>query len=147
MKRFITLSLPFIFLQLLFCQKPVNREQIKAEIYKTEKAFEKMAHDKGITEAFYFYADSNAVINRGNDSLIFGSNNILHFYKKKNYKNATINWTPDFIDVSGDGTMAYTYGKYLWKLKQEDGKTKEYRGIFHTVWKKQKDGTWKYVWD
>ena len=23
----------------------------------------------------------------------------------------------------------------------------EYKGIFHTVWKRQSDNSWKYVWD
>jgi ketosteroid isomerase-like protein len=43
--------------------------------------------------------------------------------------------------------MAYTYGKYLWKIRDEKGDTTEYRGVFHTVWKRDSEGTWKYVWD
>jgi ketosteroid isomerase-like protein len=33
---------------------------------------------------------------------------------------AIVTWTPDFIDVSQDGSMAYTYGKYLWKIPDSD---------------------------
>jgi ketosteroid isomerase-like protein len=58
-----------------------------------------------------------------------------------------VNWTPDFIEVSADGTLGYTYGKYVWKIKQANGTIKELLGIFHTVWKRQPDGSWKYVWD
>ena len=130
-----------------FGQQPASCETWKQQVASAEKAFEKMAHDKGITEAFYRFADSMAVINRGNDSLIYGKESIRHFYALKNYINATVNWTADFIQVSNDGTLAYTYGKYLWKFKQADGTTQEFTGIFHTVWKKQKDGSWKYVWD
>ena len=147
MKRILVFILTCVFIPVSFSQKNENTEFIKAEIYNTEKAFEKMASEKGTMEAFYQYADSMAVINRGNDSLIFGKNNIRHFYSTKNNPNATVNWTPDFIEVSVDGTLGYTYGKYVWKLKHSDGSTKEFRGIFHTVWKRQKDGTWKYVWD
>jgi len=43
--------------------------------------------------------------------------------------------------------LAYTYGKYTWQIKDTQGKITKYQGIFHTVWKKQSDGTWKYVWD
>jgi len=35
----------------------------------------------------------------------------------------------------------------LWKIKDEQGKIAEYKGVFHTVWKKQADKSWKYVWD
>jgi ketosteroid isomerase-like protein len=125
--------------------KPENNYE--KEVYATEKAFEKMAAAKGIAEAFYFYADENAVIKRQNDTLIKGKENIRKFYAAQNLKNATVNWTPDFVSVSSNGDMAYTYGKYLWKNKTEKGEDKTFTGVFHTVWKRQKDGNWKYVWD
>ena len=106
-----------------------------------------MADEKGIAEAFWFYADSNAVIKRNNDSLIHTKEGIRNFYAADFYKSASVKWSPDFIDVSPDGNMAYTYGKYLWQSKDSTGKPLEFSGIFHTVWKRQKDGSWKYVWD
>ena len=124
-----------------------NAEAIKLEIQKAEKDFETMAAEKGIAEAFWFYADSNAVIKRNNDSLIHTKAGIKNFYTADFYKNASVKWSPDFIDISPDGNMAYTYGKYLWQSKDSAGKPIEFRGIFHTVWKRQPDGTWKYVWD
>jgi ketosteroid isomerase-like protein len=129
------------------CRHARNREEIKDEIFQTEKAFEKMAAEKGIAEAFYFFADENAVIRRGNDSLISGKENIRVYYENTTGKNATVNWTPDFVDVSDCGTLGYTYGRYVWKIKDEAGAIVEYKGIFHTVWKKQADKSWKYVWD
>lgn len=129
------------------CNHFTSNEEIKKEIYQAEKAFEKMTSEKGIAEAFYYFADEKAVIKRGNDSLIFGKENIKIYYDKGNYTNATVNWTPDFIDVSNCGTLGYTYGKYVWKIQNTDSKIVEYKGVFHTVWKKQKDNTWRYVWD
>ena len=129
------------------CKPTVNKENIKEEIYQTEKEFEKMALEKDIAEAFYFYADENAVIKREKDTLIIGNEGIKKYYEAKNFTNTTVNWTPDFIDVSDCGTLGYTYGKYSWKFKNSDGTESEYTGIFHTVWKKQPDNTWRYVWD
>ena len=97
--------------------------------------------------AFEKYAAPNAVIKRQNDSLIFGPKGIGQFYSVDIYKNAKATWSPDYIDVSQDGTMAYTYGKYRWEMSDKSGKVEEFSGIFHTVWRKQPDGTWKYVWD
>ncbi len=124
-----------------------NKEEIKKEILQTEKAFEKMTSEKGIAEAFYYFADKNAVIKRENDTLISGNENIKIYYQKKGLKDATVNWSPDFIDVSESGDLGYTYGKFIWKIKGDDGKIMEYKGFFHTVWKRQKDNSWKYVWD
>lgn len=127
--------------------KQFDKEEIKNEIFQTEKAFEKMAAEKGIAEAFHYFADDRAVIKRENDTLIIGKENIKIYYDTDNNKKATVNWTPDFIDVADDGTLGYTYGKYVWKIKNKGDSITEYKGIFHTVWKKQKDGNWKYVWD
>lgn len=124
-----------------------NKEANKKEILQTEKAFEKMTSEKGIAEAFYHFADKNAIIKRENDTLISGNENIKIYYQKKGLKDATVTWTPDFIDVSESGDLGYTYGKFTWKIKGDDGKIVEYKGVFHTVWKRQKDNSWKYVWD
>jgi len=129
------------------CNQPVSKEAVKNEILLTEKAFEKMTAEKGIAEAFYFYADENAVIKRENDTLIVGKNAIKAYYNKQGNENAVVNWAPDFIDVSDDGTLAYTYGNYRWTLIEEKGDTTENKGVFHTVWKRQSDKSWKYVWD
>jgi ketosteroid isomerase-like protein len=144
--RTIVINL-IVFSMVISCQTSVNKEDVKKEIFQTEKAFEKMTGEKSIAEAFYFFADDSGVINRGNDSLIFGKEGIRHYYQSRNLKNATVSWTPDFIEVSGCGTLAYTYGKYVWKVIKDTRDTVVAKGVFHTVWKKQKDGSWKYVWD
>ncbi|HLN52256.1 MAG TPA: hypothetical protein VK212_01020 [Lentimicrobium sp.] len=131
---------------LISCNQPTDREAVKNEIYKAEKDFEKMASDKGIAEAFYYFADDSAVIKRGNDNLIRGKENIKLFYEKQQISNVTLKWTPDFIGVSEDGTLGYTFGKYKW-IERDSTETKEITGVFHTVWKKQKNGDWRYVWD
>jgi ketosteroid isomerase-like protein len=117
------------------------------EIRKIEKQFETDLNNMGADFAFEKYAAPNAVIRRQNDSLIHGPKAIKQFYSSENFKNAKAYWTPDYIDASQDGTMAYTYGKYRWTMTGKSGEVQEYRGVFHTVWKKQPDGTWKYVWD
>lgn len=137
----------FILITMLACNRLPEKQVVIDEIFKTEKAFENMAGEKGIAEAFYFYAADSAVIKRQNDTLIIGKENIGNYYRQGNYKNAKVSWTPDYIDVSDCRTMAYTYGQYTWKVKQESGDTVTYKGVFHTVWKKQPDGMWKYVWD
>jgi ketosteroid isomerase-like protein len=127
--------------------KDYDPEAVKKQIADAEKAFERMAAEKGIAEAFWYYADSNAVISRRGDTLIYGKEQIRNFYSTDFYKTASVKWSADFIDVAEDGDMAYTYGKYLWQSKDSTGKVTESKGVFHTVWKKRKDGTWKYVWD
>jgi ketosteroid isomerase-like protein len=145
MKAF--LSVIILTITMASCQNTADQASLEKEIFQTEKAFEKMASEKGIAEAFYYYAADDAVIKRENDTLIIGKKNIRTYYEKINDEKTTVSWTPDYINISADGTMAYTYGKYLWKIKDEQGEIAEYKGVFHTVWKKQADKSWKYVWD
>ena len=116
-------------------------------IRNTEKQFQDDLNKMGAAVAFEKYAAPDAVIKRQNDSLIYGPKAIEQYYSNDVYKTAKAFWTPDYIDISQDGTMAYTYGKYHWKMTGKSGEAQEYHGIFHTVWKKQPDATWKYVWD
>jgi ketosteroid isomerase-like protein len=120
---------------------------LKKEIVTTEKAFEEAARSKGIAKAFFEFADDSAVILRANDTLVKGKDGILKFYQNPVFRSATVTWRPSFVDVSSDGTLGYTYGNYCWKNRDKSGNYRELRGVFHTVWKKQKDGSWKYVWD
>lgn len=138
-----------LFIPLLLfvsCRSAVNKDFVQNEILQTEKAFEKMVAEKGMSEAFWYFADDDAVIKRGSDSLIKGKENIKHYYTTNANPNALLSWTPDYVYVSDCGTLAWTYGKFIYSVKDSSGNSMESRGIFHTVWKKQKN-TWKYVWD
>jgi len=145
-----TIILFFLVLLLNGCTRKSeikNEMYIKLEIIKAEKDFEKLVARKGPAEGFYQYADSNAVIKRENDSLIIGKNNIRNYYLNPKYQNSFVTWSPDAVTVSNVGDMASTYGKYTWVFKNTKGKEQILKGVYHTVWKKQKDGSWKYIWD
>lgn len=128
------------------CKKTADTETLKNEVMQAEKAFEKMASEKGVAEAFHFFASEEAVILRGNDSLIKGKENIKAYYSANANPAATLSWTPDFIGVSSCGELAYTYGRYIYSLMDSTGNLTERTGIFHTVWKKE-NKVWRYVWD
>ena len=133
---------------LLFsCIQKTDTTAIKEEINKAEEAFNASASKNGIAHAFYAFADEDAVIKRENDTLIKGRDAIKKYYSDEKYAKASVSWKPDFIEVSEDGSLGYTYGKYIWTATDPTGNKKEFKGVFHTVWKKQEDGTWKYVWD
>jgi ketosteroid isomerase-like protein len=148
MKNLLLVLLSFL---ILYGCKPKTEIKSSAhfreQIFKVEKEFEKLVFEKGLAEGFYQFADSNAVIKRENDTLIRGKQNIKNYYSNLKFEKASVTWKPDFVEVSKDGEMAYTFGKYIWTVTDSLGIKKDFKGIFHTVWKRQKDGSWKYVWD
>ena len=143
-------KLPLLLLGLFITatvHSQTNRQKAIAEIKAAEKAFNDMATTKGIKEAFVYFAAEDAIIKRGKDSLIYGRAGIGIFYEGAFFKQASVTWAPDVTDASESGDMGYTIGKYEWLHKDSTGNTNKSVGIFHTVWKKQADGSWKYVWD
>jgi ketosteroid isomerase-like protein len=127
------------------CKSP-SRDNLSGgsneELIRAEKEFENLCSAKGLAEGFYFYADSNAVIKRG-DEIIKGRENIRKFYDSIS-GNIQLSWTPDFVYVANDQDLAYTYGHYVY---MDTAKSVRSTGIFHTVWKKQSNGTWRFVYD
>ncbi|WP_222982474.1 YybH family protein [Flagellimonas meishanensis] len=147
----ILLSLLTAFL-LVCCSSSVvtndykNLEKAKVQVLETERGFYEMAREKGLREAFLAYADSNAVLNRQGKA-IKGKEAIREYFENQTLQNVSLQWRPEFVDVSKSGDMAYTYGPFTFKAIKPDSTEVSAEGIFHTVWKKQNDGSWKYVYD
>jgi ketosteroid isomerase-like protein len=128
------------------CQSSDNQRNIekwKSEIVAVEKAFNDMAADEGIANAF---AADNGVIMR-NMKIISGKKAIADFTRESIGPDQSLAWSPTFVDVSASGDLAYTYGTFTFTYADSLGNKNISKGIFHTVWKRQDDGNWRYVWD
>jgi ketosteroid isomerase-like protein len=123
-------------------------EKWKAEIVETEKEFAQLVKEKGLQAGFTEYAAEDAVLMR-NNRIITGKSAISDYLDESNNPNQNVNlsWIPEFVDVSKSGDIGYTYGPYKYILSDSSDVIREIEGIFHTVWKRQADGSWKYVWD
>jgi len=123
-------------------------EKWKNEIIETEREFANMAMNEGVPKAFLTYAAEDVVLLR-NNSLIISKDSLRESYNNRSseFENISLTWKPDFVDVSSSGDLGYTYGKYMYTSIDSIGNKNEIEGIFHTVWKRQADGSWKFVWD
>ncbi len=118
----------------------------QAEIFEAEKAFAQLVKEKGIKAGFLAYAAENAVLQR-DGKLIQGKEAMRAFFDRQTLENVTLEWQPDFVDVAASGDLAYTYGRYSLRSVDANGQAVRTEGIFHTVWKRQPNGEWRYVWD
>ena len=105
-----------------------------------------MAKAEGIQKAFIYFAADSAVILRGK-LLIKGKNAIGEHYRSVPAKGVILEWAADFAEVSASGDLGYTYGKYTYTSVDSLGHSNASAGIFHTVWKHQENGQWRFVWD
>lgn len=150
MKNNLTLSL--LLIGMLACtstehqKATIDLEQIKAEVRQAEKDFNDLAAREGVPAAFLAFAAEDAVLNR-NNQIIKGKEAMKAYFDAGILQNVTLTWAPDFVDASASGDMAYTYGQYKFSAVDSTGQQVNSEGIFHTVWKKQADGSWKFVYD
>jgi ketosteroid isomerase-like protein len=130
------------------CQAPTSTatlEKFKSELFAVEKEFCAMAQSDGVQKAFvHFAADSAVILRKGQ---LLKGNEAIRLQYDAFPGGDKLEWTPDLADVSASGDLGYTYGKYTYTSTDSLGHTTKSGGIFHTVWKRQPDGQWRFAWD
>jgi ketosteroid isomerase-like protein len=58
----------------------------------------------------------------------------------------SLTWDPETAVLLESGQMGYTSGHYV-VSGTDNGKAYKSGGQYITIWKKQKDGSWKVLWD
>ena len=111
-----------------------------------EDAFCAMAKEQGLNAAFsHFAAPDVAFIDT--DPRQFRGPAAVQERMGPDRPGVSLTWSALFTDVSDDGTLGYNYGRYESRSAGPDGKERIRGGFFLTIWKRQPDGSWKYVMD
>src|SRR5689334_23207042 len=121
-------------------QPESERTQNRRALVEIEHAFAKAAATKGTRDAFLeFLAD---------DGIIFqpGPVNGKQFWGQRQPRKGLLSWEPVFADVSRSGDLGYTTGPWEFRPNGPDDQPVAF-GQYFTIWKKQRDGSWKAVFD
>jgi ketosteroid isomerase-like protein len=116
----------------------------QAELVNTERAFAKLAVERGVRESFIaYFAD---------DGIGFAP----HPHKvKERLSNSpapaerpplTLNWAPVYGDIAQAGDLGWNTGPTLIEDTSPEKKPARH-GMFFSVWKKQSDGSWRVALD
>jgi len=141
--RWAVLGLTIIF---AFGWRAQSEPPSDAEVLlKTEADFQKATAERGLDGYMSFYTDDSAELSNGSP-VVSGKANIRHMLEPWGPENS-LTWTPVRADLAASGDLGYTYGNYVFKTKDSNGKPVSYYGKYATVWKKQKDGSWKVAFD
>jgi ketosteroid isomerase-like protein len=127
------------------CKQPVKPTDVN-ELLEADKAFSAMCIEKGMGEAFVAFAADDVIKLNPRQYTIMNKQELIESFKKDPESAALkFGWEPLKADVSGD--IGYTFGKC--KIVQQDSANNPKAFYFNyvTVWKKQKDGSWKYQTD
>ena len=124
-------------------KQPVAGPDYKQQMINTDIAFSRMSLEKGVKYAFLEYIDSNGVLLKPANFPIVGADAIDYLIQMDDSA-YTLQWQPRGGTVAQSGELGYTYGVYALKPAAKD--TTIY-GTYVSIWKKQANGSWKFVLD
>ena len=111
-----------------------------------EAEFMNAAAERGSQGYMSYYAEDAVELPNGGNA-IQGEAEIAKGMGFLDDKNNRLTWTPQGADIAASGDLGYTYGTYEFRSVGKDGKPAIDRGKYTSIWKKQKDGSWKVVLD
>jgi ketosteroid isomerase-like protein len=118
----------------------------KAALLQVDEKFSADAQRLGVAEAFARYAAPDARMLPAGKDVVSGLEGVRS--QMAGFpKGATLAWRPFHADVAASGDLGYTLGTYELHAKDEAGKATVAYGKYCSVWKKQADGSWKWVVD
>lgn len=125
--------------------KPARREV--EELRKADAAWLKAYRSKDAKQAAAFYDEQGAML-APNAPRLRGRKALEEFIAKSftmgDYK---ISWRPNKVDVARSGELGYTSGTYRMSFRDVSGKVFADRGKYLMVWRKQRKGGWKVLFD
>jgi len=118
---------------------PVDGPADPAELMRADSAFSRASVTRGAKAAFVAFAAEDAVvfgggaqINQGREAIGAGFDGFP--------ADAVLEWTPVAADIAPSGDLGCTVGEATITARR-------YFSKYLTVWKRQPDGTWKFVAD
>jgi ketosteroid isomerase-like protein len=125
------------------CNQPKSYEKDTEALLQTDKDFNTYCSQHGINAAFLLFADSSLIESRQGALPLMG---IAELKKaQKSDSGVKLSWGPARGEVSNN--LGYTFGWWKYETKTKRGTDTNYYGDYVNVWKKQKDGSWKYLID
>lgn len=130
------------------CGHQMDRQNVKEELMNVDRAFSKLSIEKGNVEAFYHYmADDGIVLPQKGHPVNKNRYREIIAREKAEEDETILTWEPIMADVSESTDIGYTHGKYELITTDSTGTKNVTYGYYITVWKKQTDGSWKFVFD
>lgn len=133
---------PIFLLSILFLFSCEQTKISTEEIYNVDMEFSFKSEEDGFNKAFIEFAHPEAVLLKPNNMPIKGKKAIANIYNNLSSEGIHFTWKPLGGYVAESGELGYTYGTYI--VKTDSTKNE---GTYVSVWKKDKQGNWKYILD
>lgn len=126
----------------------IDIEREKQALLDTDREFSRLSAEQGTAAAFHHYlADDGLALPfhgqpRNKDDY---AQAMRAAQSGESDPEGVLTWEPEFADVSASGDLGYTWGQYAYRYFDSTKTTS--LGYYVTIWKKQPDGQWRFVFD
>lgn len=115
-------------------------------LMEADKAFDRDTAARGLDGWMDWFAE-DARIETAKDVLV-GKAALREYYSKMFAgREFRIHWWPVQADISADGTLGFSFGRAEISWRDEKGELQKRESRYTTLWRKQKDGAYKVVFD
>ena len=138
-----------IFLILVFvsaCDKTIDTVKEGEKLIQSDREFALFSVENGAAEAFNKYLSVDALELPAGKNPVEGRS-IIYDSMKEHQDSYTLDWSPQYAEVSNSGELGYTWGTYTLSYSDESGEEQRSYGKYLNIWKKQNDGSWKVAVD
>ena len=123
--------------------RAANRDALLA----ADRAFDAATAEKGFDGFSSFLAENVSTL-RANQPVISGKAGMQRVWKPLlENKSVSLRWQPISAEISKSNDLGYTVGSFTLKQTDEKGVVATGTGKYLTVWRLQKDGSWKVEFD
>lgn len=119
--------------------EPGQAEAARAMV-ESERKFYETGQEKGTRAAFLAFLADDAIVFRP------GPVNGKNVWEKRTETGFDLIWEPTFAAIARSADFGYTTGPAKWRANKNEEKFLGF-GQFVSIWKKQKDGSWKVALD
>jgi len=99
-----------------------------------------------VADAFAAYVAPDGAALSGPE-ILYGPAAIHAFFDAGVPPGDQLDWTPEIADVAASGDLGFTVGNSAYRTTDETGAPLAFYSKYLTIWKKQRDGQWKFVVD
>jgi len=139
MKRFLVSLLIAVSAAAALVQAESPGDAVKA-LVDVERKFFQTGQEKGTRSAFLKFLAPDGIVFRP------GPVNGQEVWSKRTETGLDLVWEPTFASIARSADFGYDTGPSKWRAKKSDEKFAGF-GHFISIWKKQRDGSWKVALD
>jgi ketosteroid isomerase-like protein len=139
------------FLAVLFVAGVSARGQanhkVEDSLRAADQAWLKVYAAKDLDKTVAFFDEQGSIL-ADNQPAATGKKAITEVFREEfKLQDYKLTWAITWAGVAASGDLGYTSGTYDFSCKDASGKLITDKGKYLTVWKKQKDGSWKVLLD